>query len=130
MIPSRLKLTIVADRTERILQAEEQILERVEEEPDISTRRLTAEVGVSQFVVNVVDEASRIHSQCCFQQPQLSHLTNGNPHAHQEVRFQRQLSFNMWGGIVNDRLFGPHVLPNRPEKKAQYLEFLNNVLEK
>ena len=26
------------DRTERILQAEEQILERVEEKPDISTR--------------------------------------------------------------------------------------------
>ncbi|KAJ3654615.1 hypothetical protein Zmor_013790 [Zophobas morio] len=35
------------DRTERILQAEEQILERVEEEPNISTRRLAAEVGVS-----------------------------------------------------------------------------------
>ena len=35
------------DRTERILQAEEQILERVEEEPDISTRRLAAEVGAS-----------------------------------------------------------------------------------
>ena len=40
------------DRVERILQAEEQVLERVEEEPDISTRRLAAEVGVSQFVVN------------------------------------------------------------------------------
>ena len=38
-------------RTERILQAEEQILERVEEEPHIITRRLAAEVGVSQFVV-------------------------------------------------------------------------------
>ena len=36
----------------RILQAEEQILERIEEEPDISTRRLAAEVGVSQFVVH------------------------------------------------------------------------------
>ena len=35
------------DRTERILQAEEQILERMEEEPYISTRRLTAEIGVS-----------------------------------------------------------------------------------
>ena len=40
------------DRTERILQAEEQILECVEEEPDISIRRLAAEVGVSQFVVH------------------------------------------------------------------------------
>ena len=39
------------DRTERILQAEQQILEQVEEEADISTRLLVAEVGVSQFVV-------------------------------------------------------------------------------
>ena len=38
------------DKTERILQAEEQILERDEEEPDISTRQLLAEVGDSQFV--------------------------------------------------------------------------------
>ena len=38
-----------SDGTDRILQNEEQILERVEEEPDISTRRLAAEVGVSQF---------------------------------------------------------------------------------
>ena len=35
------------DRTERILQAEDQILECDEEEPDISTRRLAAEVVVS-----------------------------------------------------------------------------------
>ena len=34
-------------RTERILQVEEQILERDQKEPDISTRRLAAEVGVS-----------------------------------------------------------------------------------
>ena len=40
------------DRTERILQVEEQIFERVEEEPDISTRQLATEVGVSQFVVH------------------------------------------------------------------------------
>ena len=32
------------DRTERILQPEEQILERVEEEPDINIRRLAAQV--------------------------------------------------------------------------------------
>ena len=44
------------DKTERILQAEEQILERVEGEPDISTRRLAAQVGVSQFVVHRILE--------------------------------------------------------------------------
>ena len=42
------------DRPKRILQAEEQILERVEEEPDISTRRFAAEVGVSQFVYCII----------------------------------------------------------------------------
>ena len=42
MLPSSLKLMI----GQKILQAEEQILERVEEEPDIGTRRLAAEVGV------------------------------------------------------------------------------------
>ena len=40
------------DRIKKILQAEEQILERGEEEPDISTRRLAAKVGVSQFIVH------------------------------------------------------------------------------
>ena len=34
----------------------------------------------------------------------------------------------MWVGILNDRL-GPYVLSNRLSA-AQYLEFLNNVLEK
>ena len=38
------------NRTQRIPQAEEQILERVEEEPDISTRRLAAEVGASPYI--------------------------------------------------------------------------------
>ena len=35
----------------------------------------------------------------------------------------------MWAGIVNDRLVGPNVLPNTLNA-AQYLSFLNNVLEK
>ena len=49
------------DRTERILQAEEQILERVEEEPDISTRRLAAEVGISQFAVHRTLKEQGLH---------------------------------------------------------------------
>ena len=39
-------------RTDRTLQAEEQILQRVEEEPHISTRQLAVEIGASQFVVH------------------------------------------------------------------------------
>ena len=43
MVPLSLKLTIVAVMGQnKILQAEEQILERVEEDPDISTRRFAA----------------------------------------------------------------------------------------
>ena len=51
-----------------------------------------------------------------------------NPHFRQEVRFERQFSMNVWVGIVNDRLIGLYVLPNRLNA-AQYLEFLSNVLE-
>ena len=40
--------------TERILQTEEQILGWVKKELDISTRRLAAEVEVSQFVHRTV----------------------------------------------------------------------------
>ena len=45
-----------------------------------------------------------------------------NPHARQEVRFQRRFSINVWTGIVNDRLVGPSVLLNKLNA-AQYLEF-------
>ena len=38
---------------------------------------------------------------------------DGNPHAPPKVRFQRRFSINVWAGIVNDRLVGPYVLPNR-----------------
>ena len=48
-------------RNERILQAEEQILERVDEDPDINTRRLAAEVGVSQSVVHSTLKEQRLH---------------------------------------------------------------------
>ena len=46
MVPSKLQIH------ERIMQTEEQILERVEENHDISTHRRAAKVGASQFVVH------------------------------------------------------------------------------
>ena len=49
------------DRTESIVQAKEQILERVEEEPDISTRQLAAEIGVSQIVVHPTIKEQGLH---------------------------------------------------------------------
>ena len=58
MVSSTFKLTIVAVR---ILQAEQQILERGEEEPDISTRQLRAVVGMSQFVLHRILKKQGIH---------------------------------------------------------------------
>ena len=67
-----------SDRTERILQPEEQILERHEEERDISTRRLAAEVGVSQFVVHrTLKEQRNIHTmfkKCKVWNPLIVHV--------------------------------------------------------
>ena len=45
----------------RILQAEEQILERVEEESEISIRRLAAGVGISQFVMHRTLKEQGLH---------------------------------------------------------------------
>ena len=44
-----------------------------------------------------------------------------NPHARQEVLFQRQFSINGSAGIVNHRLVGSYVLPNRLNA-TQYLD--------
>ena len=50
-------------RSERILHAEEQILERDEKELHIIPRRLAAEVGVSQFVVHrTLKKQGHIHT--------------------------------------------------------------------
>ena len=49
------------DRTERIPQVEEQIFQSVAGKPDISTRRLAAEVGVSQFVVHRTLKEQGLH---------------------------------------------------------------------
>ena len=75
-----LKLTIVAviGQTEYLLQSEEQILERAEEKPDISTRRLAAEVEVSQFVVHrTLKEQGHIHTmlkKCKVWSPLIVHV--------------------------------------------------------
>ncbi|KAJ3663132.1 hypothetical protein Zmor_007441 [Zophobas morio] len=67
------------DRTERILQAEEQILERDEEEPDTSTRRLAAEVGVSQLVVHrTLKEHYGVNSKLVAQVSGAAQLYNAN----------------------------------------------------
>ncbi|RZC33179.1 hypothetical protein BDFB_013929, partial [Asbolus verrucosus] len=48
-------------RTEHILNAEEHILNRVEEEPGVSTRRFAGEVGVSHFIVHHILKEKGLH---------------------------------------------------------------------
>ena len=57
---------------------EKQILERVEEEPVVSIRRLAAEVGVSQFVVNRRKQGLHPHHDLLF-------LTSGSEETPQYI---------------------------------------------
>ena len=50
-----------------------------------------------------------------------------NPHAIRPRSFQREFSVNVWLGVINDNLCGPHFLPNRLNSD-HYLEFLQNYL--
>jgi hypothetical protein len=50
-----------------------------------------------------------------------------NPYAIREHNFQRKLSLNMWAGIINGHLLGPHIMPRRLNG-VEYLNFLDNVL--
>jgi hypothetical protein len=50
-----------------------------------------------------------------------------NPYAIREHNFQRKLSPNMWAGIINGHLLGPHIMPRRLNG-VEYLNFLDNVL--
>lgn len=50
-----------------------------------------------------------------------------NPHAVVRNHFQHRFSLNVWAGIVDERLIGPFILPNRMDG-LQYLQFLRNDL--
>lgn len=50
-----------------------------------------------------------------------------NPHTIRSTRFQQKFSVNVWAGIIDGRLIGPHLLPNRLTGPI-YLTFLQQVL--
>lgn len=50
-----------------------------------------------------------------------------NPHAIKRTNFQHRFSVNVWAGIVNGILIGPHILPDRLTGE-EYLNFLQNHL--
>jgi hypothetical protein len=50
-----------------------------------------------------------------------------NPHAIHESWHQQSFSLIIWAGVLEDRLIGPHILPNKLTGK-RYRRFLRNIL--
>lgn len=50
-----------------------------------------------------------------------------NPHLPRISSFQHQFKVNVWAGMINEYLIGPHILPDRINAH-QFLQFLNNNL--
>lgn len=57
----------------------------------------------------------------------LHHWAVQNPHATRVDRSQTQFKINLWTGIINGQIIGPHVLPATLNGE-NYLEFLQNDL--
>jgi len=50
-----------------------------------------------------------------------------NPHVVWPTSFQHQFSINVWAGMIDDLVIGPHVLPNRLNQES-FLDFLQEIL--
>lgn len=163
-------------RPQRVLNAEEEILHIVEENPGISTRRLAQQVPqvshatawrilheaqlypyhvqkvqallptdyplrvrFCEWLLQKNAENARFTAdilatdESIFTRNGITNLHNThvwsfeNPHAMVQTNFQHRFSLNMWAGIVDERLIGPFILPDRMDGH-QYLEFLQNDL--
>lgn len=162
-------------RGRRLLNAEEVLLNMVEETPELSTRQAARQVHVSQSSVcriwrnyslhpyhiqrvqqlNANDHEARVRfcvnirrrlardlnfirtilftDESCFSRDGVFNYHNAhywadaNPRLIREGRFQHRFSVNVWAGIINNELIGPHILPVRLNGES-YLNFLENVL--
>lgn len=128
----------------------EQILQSVERSPSTSTRRLSARLGVPHvrvwrtlrthglypFHVQPVQRLVPLilfTDEATFTRNGINNSRNDhrwsedNPHASVETNFQLKFSVNVWCGMIDNKLIGPFVLPERLTA-ARYLEFLRNEL--
>ncbi|KAJ3659552.1 hypothetical protein Zmor_011236 [Zophobas morio] len=130
VVASSLKLTIVAViGPKEYCKLKNKFLESFEEAPDISTHRLAAEVEVSQFVVHRTLKEQGLHPYHVQKMQALEPADFSRRVIYCEWLLQQcREQLNTLTFIVNDRLVGPYILPNRLNA-AQYLEFLNNILE-
>lgn len=51
-----------------------------------------------------------------------------NPHLTKPKNFQKRFGFNVWAGIINDRLIGPYIFESNLNSNL-YLEILQKFLE-
>lgn len=155
--------------------AEEDILARVEDNPEISTRRLAADTGLSRWKVSQIlkdntyhpyhftqvqslepndyearmvfcrwllnrdieeyhflkkilwtDEA-RFDQEGVFNYHNMHVWATENPRAMRESSFQHRFSLNVWAGVVDDVLVGPHFFEGNLTG-VKYLDFLQHNL--
>ncbi|KAJ8964835.1 hypothetical protein NQ317_013345 [Molorchus minor] len=136
------------------LQIEEEILDIVEDDPSTSTRDIARQVNVSQNKVwktlrenqsypfhvqrvqalQLQDHPARVlvTGESTFTRNGINNFGNTNvwevenPHAN-HTDFQQRFAINVWAGIVDGRLIGPFILPDRLTG-LEYLHFLQNNL--
>ncbi|XP_054279103.1 uncharacterized protein LOC128997489 [Macrosteles quadrilineatus] len=70
----------------------------------------------AQFTRNGINNSKNVHI-----------WAEDNPHATVETNFQQRFSVNVWCGLLNDKLVGPHILDGA-QNGVSYLHFLNNTL--
>ncbi|KAJ4433742.1 hypothetical protein ANN_16053 [Periplaneta americana] len=87
-------------------QVQDMIIDIVDENPRLSTRRIAAQLGVNHME---------------------SYMAYENPNAIRERHFQPRFSINVWCGMLNDRLIGPFLF-DRNVTGEVYELFLRNEL--
>lgn len=153
------------------VEEQENIINIVQEHPEVSTRRISAQLGVPHVRVWRTLNKERLHPYHIQQAQRLEQGDNvnrlefcqwiidhrpttyrtlftdeaqftrdgvfnsrnshnwaeNNPHAIREAHSQHKFSVNVWCGMINSNLIGPHIFPARLTTEV-YLDFLQNIL--
>lgn len=119
---------------------EEVVLERVSEDPRISTRTLAREFGVSQTFVSKLLRKEGLHPfhfkrvqkleprDGVFNFHNEHHYADDNPHLVRESRSQSRFKVNVWAGLIGNRIIGPYVDLPPTLNGVDYLQFLTEIL--
>lgn len=90
----------------------EWLLQKVDEDPHFLSKILWTDESI--FTRNGIGNIHNTH-----------YWANENPHLIYPCNFQHRFSLNVWTGILNNRIIGPIVLPNRMTGQ-NFLQFLRD----